>query len=153
MQELSGAIASGSALLRHGLRQRFRGAEESREAPRQGTLAMRRLARVMSVDDQIKRALLESNGQWLSARQLADVMGVTYQAIARRLFKLALFAEIDMQEIELIKERHRVRKSHLYRAWGGWTVYPSWMAPRGCESGSEAGDEAGDWRASLAGWI
>ena len=42
---------------------------------------------------------------WLSARQLADAMGVTYQAIARRLFKLALFAEIDMQEIELIKER------------------------------------------------
>ena len=95
---------------------------------------MRRLARVMSVDEKIKRVLLESNGQWLSARQLAEMMGVSYQAIARRLFKLALFSEIDMQEIELVKERHRVRKSHLYRAWGGWAVYPSWMTPRGCEA-------------------
>ena len=107
---------------------------ESRETPRPGTLAMRRLARVMSVDEKIKRVLLESNGQWLSARQLAEMMGVSYQAIARRLFKLALFSEIDMQEIELVKERHRVRKSHMYRAWGGWAAYPSWMAPRGCES-------------------
>lgn len=134
MQELSGAFAGGETLLRFGLCQRLRVSEEGREAPRQGSLAMRRLARVMSVDERIKRTLLESNGAWLSARQLADAMGVTYQAIARRLFKLALYDEIDMQEIELIKERHRVRKSHLYRAWGGWTVYPSWMAPRGCES-------------------
>lgn len=134
MQELSGAIASGAALLQQGVRFGLGISTKSREAPRPGTVAMRRLARVMSVDERIKRVLLESNGQWLSARQLAEMMGVSYQAIARRLFKLALFNEIDACEIELIRARHRVRKSHLYRAWGGWAVYPSWMAPRGCES-------------------
>ena len=95
---------------------------------------MRRLAHVMNIDERIKRVLLESNGEWLSARQIADIMGVNYQAIARRLFKLAEFKEVDIREVARFDEEYRERISHLYRAWGGWAVYPSWMAPRGCES-------------------
>lgn len=94
---------------------------------------MRRIDRVISLDEKIKRVLLESNGQWLSARQVAALMGVAYQAIARRLHKMSEFREIEAMEVELIKDRCRVRKSHMYRAWGGWAVYPSWMAPRGSE--------------------
>lgn len=85
-------------------------------------------------EEKIRRVLLECNGQWLSARSVAAALGVAYQAVARRLHKMARSDEIDIREVEFIAERYRVRRSHLYRAWGGWTVFPSWMAPRGCES-------------------
>ena len=142
MQELSGTTAGRQTLLRPGMRSRLGNAATCREAARETSRMTgafdRKPGRQNAVfdtpEEKIRRVLLECNGQWLSARSVAAALGVAYQAVARRLHKMARSDEIDIREVEFIAERYRIRRSHLYRAWGGWTVFPSWMAPRGCES-------------------
>lgn len=82
--------------------------------------------RAMS-DAEIKMELSSNNGRWVSAKEIARQLGISWQCAARRLAKLASFNEVDSKEIHVVSTRYRIRTSHLYRAWGS-TIYPSWLA-------------------------
>ena len=90
----------------------------------------KRLAQVRAFEIELKNRLQTRGGVWVSAKALAAEMGMCWQPVAKTLMRLAASHDIDCQEVDLVAEKKRVRRSHLYRVWPTNHVYPSWLHPQ-----------------------
>ena len=87
-------------------------------------------SQVRHFEAELKSRLSAKCGAWITAKALAQEMGIPSQRITRILTRLSVSMDIERQQIEITRSRHRITKIHMYRVWPTHNPYPNWLMPR-----------------------